>query len=348
MIDRNTEVFDTKEYKKEDLLAKENVVGVGVGKKISKGSETDVLSVVVMVEKKVSTNTLSREDTIPITLRVPNSPWTVPTDVIEVGKIEALNEPFSPVERTDKWRPAPGGVSIGHSAITAGTLGVVAIDNVTRKRVILSNNHVLADSNEAMIGDAILQQGYHDGGRLGTHIIGHLLRYKEIDFGEEPSDCPIAEGVAKVLNRGAKVIGSKHKLNTIKANAQAVNYIDAAIADPVFDDEVLDEILDIGVINGTIEAYLGMAIRKSGRTTGYTHGTILLVSATVNVSYGPNKLARFENQTVAGDMSAGGDSGSLGVAEYSNEAFGLLYAGSSQSTIFNPIQEVLNILMISL
>lgn len=348
MIDRNTEVFDTKEYKKEDLLAKENVVGVGVGKKISNGSETDVLSVVVMVEKKVSTNTLSREDIIPKGLRVPHSPWTVPTDVIEVGKIEALTESFTPVERTDKWRPAPGGVSIGHFAITAGTLGVVATDLLTRKRVILSNNHVLANKNDAMIGDAILQQGYYDGGRVSTNTIGHLLRYKEIDFGEEPSDCPIAEGVAKVLNTGARVIRSKHRLNTIKANPQAVNYIDAAIVDPVFDDEVLDEILDIGVISGTIDAYLGMAIRKSGRTTGYTHGTVLLVNATVNVSYGPNKIARFEDQIVGGAMSAGGDSGSLGVVEDSNRAFGLLYAGSSQSTIFNPIQNVLDTLMISL
>ena len=321
MIDRYTEVFNTKEYKKENLLARKNVVGVGVGKKISKGKETDALSVVVMVEKKVSLNTLSMEDRIPLGIRMLYSPITVPTDVIEVGKIEAL------LERTEKWRPAPGGVSIGHFAITAGTLGVVAIDNLTHKRVILSNNHVLANKNDAMIGDAILQQGYHDGGRLDTHIIGHLLRYKEIDFGEEPSDCPIAEGVAKVLNEGARVIGSKHRLNTIKTDIQAVNYIDAAIADPTFDDDVLDEVLDIGVINGTIEPYLGMPIRKSGRTTGYTHGTVLLINATVNVIYGVNKIARFEEQIVGGAMSAGGDSGSLGVAEDSNEAFGLLFAG---------------------
>ena len=347
MIDRYTEIFDAKEYEKESLLAKPNVVGVGVGKKISHEKETDILSVVVMVEKKVSLNTLSMKDRIPLGIGIPHSPWIAPTDVIEVGKIEALSTSVS-LSRMNKWRPAPGGVSIGHFAITAGTLGVVAIDLLTHKRVILSNNHVLANSNEAMIGDAILQQGYHDGGRLDTHIIGHLLRYKEIDFGEEPSDCPIAEGVAKVLNEGARVIGSKHRLNTIKTDTQAVNYIDAAIADPTFDDEVLDEVLDIGLINGTIEPYLGMPIRKSGRTTGYTHGTVLLIHATVNVSYGVNKIARFEEQIVGGDMSAGGDSGSLGVAEDSNEAFGLLFAGSSQSTIFNPIQNVLDILMISL
>ena len=207
---------------------------------------------------------------------------------------------------------------------------------------------MLANQNDAMIGDAILQQGYHDGGRLLTHVIGHLLRFKEIDFGEEPADCPIAEGVAKVLNSGAKVIGSRHRVQTLKANALAVNFIDAAIAKPINEQVVSDEVLDIGLISGTIVPYLGMKIRKSGRTTGYTHGEVLLLHATVNVSYSGNRVARFEEQIIGGAMSDGGDSGSLGVAEDSNEAFGLLYAGSAQSTIFNPIDEVLSTLMISL
>lgn len=330
----NDFVIRTKEYAKEDILSKPNVVGVGVGYKTKDGVTTDETGIVVMVEEKKSLNTLSIEE------RIPGKISGVSTDVIEVGRLKAL--------RTTKHRPAPGGVSIGHFAITAGTLGVIAIDNLTGKRVILSNNHVLANSNKAEEGDAILQQGYHDGGRLPTHTIGHLHRYKEIDFGEEPSDCPVADGVTKVLNKGAKVIGSSHRLNTIKANALAINYIDAAIAMPTSDDVVSDEILDIGLISGIIEPYLGMKVRKSGRTTGYTHGSVLLVHGTVSVDYGGGKLARFEEQIIAGAMSAGGDSGSLGVAENSNKAFGLLYAGSDQVTIFNPISEVIATLMISL
>ena len=330
----NDFVVRAKEWKKDEILAKPNVVGVGVGYKVKDGVTTDETSIVVMVEEKKSLNTLAFEE------RIPGNIGGAKTDVIEVGKLKAL--------RTTKHRPAPGGVSIGHFAITAGTLGTVARDNLTGRRVILSNNHVLANSNDAEIGDAILQQGYHDGGRIPTHTIGHLHRFKEIDFGEEPSDCPVAEGVANVLNKGAKVIGSSHRLNTIKANAQAVNYIDAALAMPTRGEVVLDEVLDIGVISGTIEPYLGMEVRKSGRTTGYTHDSISLVHATVNVNYGGGKLARFEEQIIAGAMSAGGDSGSLGVYEDSNEAFGLLYAGSDQVTIFNPISEVLAILMISL
>jgi hypothetical protein len=326
--------LDAKEFAKESLLARKNVVGVAVGKKYTEGKPTDELSVVVLVEKKVTPQSLDALDLIPQEVN------GVKTDVFAVGRLEAL------VDRKARHRPAPGGVSIGHHKITAGTLGAVVTDVLSGKRVILSNNHVLANSNDAMIGDAILQQGYYDGGRLSDDIIGNLLRYKEIEFGEEPADCPIAEGVAKVMNTGAKVIKSKHRMTASKIQAQAVNYIDAAIAEPVSDGVVLDEILDIGVVNGTIYPYLGMSIRKSGRTTGYTHGSVLLLHGTVNVSYGGDKIARFEEQIIAGAMSAGGDSGSLGVAEDENKAFGLLYAGSAQSTIFNPIDKVIETLLI--
>ena len=120
--------------------------------------------------------------------------------------------------------------------------------------------------------------------------------------------------------------------------------VDAAVARPINDEDVLDEILNIGEISGTAEATLGMAVRKSGRTTGYTTGTINTIEATVSVNYGPGQVATFENQLVAGPMSEGGDSGSLIVDANSQQAVGLLFAGSTQSTIFSPIQAVLDCL----
>jgi len=51
----------------------------------------------------------------------------LPIETKVTGKIYALGEleaqEVSPEDRQKKWRPAPGGVSIGHYAITAGTLG---------------------------------------------------------------------------------------------------------------------------------------------------------------------------------------------------------------------------------
>lgn len=124
--------------------------------------------------------------------------------------------------------------------------------------------------------------------------------------------------------------------------------MDAAVAQPVQDDLVLDEILEIGEVAGTLPAGLGMAVRKSGRTTELTEGTITVLDATVTVNYGEGMVARFENQLVSTPMSQGGDSGSLLVAADSQEAVGLLFAGSSQSTIFNPIDVVLDSLEVTL
>jgi hypothetical protein len=90
-----------------------------------------------------------------------------------------------------------------------------------------------------------------------------------------------------------------------------------------------------------------MRVRKSGRTTDYTEGSITLLNATVNVSYG-NKTARFTGQVITGPMSQGGDSGSLIVDAVENRAVGLLYAGSNLATIFNPIDKVLTALNVTI
>jgi len=124
--------------------------------------------------------------------------------------------------------------------------------------------------------------------------------------------------------------------------------VDAAVARPVNDAEILDEILEIGVVQGTTPAVLGMPVRKSGRTTAFTTGEILVLDATVSVSYGAGRTASFENQIVTTPMSQGGDSGSLLVDGNSLQAVGLLFAGSEQSTIHSPIQAVLDSLEIDI
>ncbi len=90
-----------------------------------------------------------------------------------------------------------------------------------------------------------------------------------------------------------------------------------------------------------------MPVRKSGRTTGFTTDEINTIDASVDVSYGAGRTARFEGQLVAGAMSQGGDSGSLVVDGNSNNAVGLLFAGSNSTTIFSPIQAVLDIMNVT-
>jgi hypothetical protein len=75
------------------------------------------------------------------------------------------------------------------------------------------------------------------------------------------------------------------------------------------------------------------------------------VNAVVDVGYttaAGRKTARFTGQVMTTGMSAGGDSGSLIVAKDSQDAVGLLFAGSGTTTIFTPITLVLNALQVRL
>ena len=309
----------------EKLLNLENVVGVGAGYKVIGGNKTDTIAIVAMVERKLSVEVLNSSDIIPKEI------GGFITDVVEVGKIVALST-------TGKYRPAPGGVSIGHKDITAGTLGCVVRD-VNDDRYILSNNHVLANSNNAEIGDLILQPGSYDGGSL-IDAIAELYDYVPIMFENSGLDCPIASTTALLGNAVANLVGSSKRLKVV--GQSQYNLVDAAIAKPYDENDILDEILNIGTIRGTMLAGLAMPLRKHGRTTDYTEGQVLIVGATIDVSYGSNKTARFEEQIVAGAMSAGGDSGSLVVDGDSQNAVGLLFAGSDTHTIMNPINHVLS------
>lgn len=330
------ETRQAKEANKDRLLQLPNVVGVGVGFRETGGQTTDEVVVTVLVEEKVPEAALSGDET------VPREVSGVRTDVVAVGVLRALQSP------RDRHRPVPGGVSLGHFRITAGTFGAVVRDNNTQTRLILSNNHVLANSNDASIGDAIIQPGAADGGVNPGDVIAHLERFCPIDFGLQESTCNIADSVAALVTAGAHMIGSQHQLKALKVRAQATNLVDAAVARPVSDDIILDEILEIGEVSGTTSASLGLSVRKSGRSTGFTTGTITVLDATVTVSYGTNKTATFEDQIITGAMSAPGDSGSLLVDGGSQQAVGLLFAGSDQTTIHSPIQAVLDCLNVTI
>jgi hypothetical protein len=262
--------------------------------------------------------------------------------VIQVGELKALQA------RTDRWRPAPGGVSIGHYQVTAGTLGTAVRDRSSGEQLILSNNHVLANSNEADSGDPILQPGAIDGGHTDSDTIAELARFIPIQFNLAPPSCGIASSVAGMANFLAKLIGSKHRLQAFYEDPLAVNQVDAAVARPVSATDISTEVLDIGEVSGTVEPALGMAVRKSGRTTAFTTGQITVLDASVTVNYGQNRAALFEGQIVTSPMSQGGDSGSLLVAGESLVGVGLLFAGSNQATIHNSIQNVLEALDIDL
>lgn len=315
-----------------ELLSKPNVVAVGIGRKRTAGRATDELALVASVVAKEPEARLAAGE------RVPARVAGLPTDVVVTGPIFALQS------RTGRVRPAPGGVSIGHVAITAGTLGCLVRKGGALR--ILSNNHVLANSNDAQAGDAILQPGPADGGTDPGDRIARLGDFVPIQFDAPGSDCPVAGVVARVLNTAAAAVGSGTRLRAVRS-LQSENLVDAALAEPLSADDVTPEILEIGAVAGVAEGALGMAVQKSGRTTARTTGTIEQIDVTVQVSYGIGRSATFVDQLMAGAMSQGGDSGSV-VLDMENRVVGLLFAGSTTSTIMNRIQNVFELLEVTL
>ncbi len=315
-----------------EIHTKHRVVATGIGYKIKGGRKTDSISIICSVVHKRPAAELTKSELLPVSID------NVPLDVIQTGRIRAFQS------RTERLRPAPGGASIGHFEITAGTLGCIVKRN--GQRMILSNNHVLANSNDANIGDPILQPGPVDGGRLADDQIATLHDFVPIQFPDESSDCGIANGAAKFANALAEMSGSTTRLLAVKSQA-AENLVDAAIAKPLQDQDITDDILDIGTITGTARGELGLNIKKSGRTTAFTTGVIEQIDVTVNVQYGPGRTALFTDQLLAGPMSQGGDSGSA-ILDEQNRVIGLLFAGSENSTIINHIEHVFSALRVSL
>ena len=317
--------------KQKSLFKKKGVVATGIGYKVIDGEQTNILSLICSVDEKITSSKLRKRDMVPSILS------GIQTDVIETGIIKAL--------RTSRHRPMPGGVSIGHVKISAGSSGPVVRGTINEVRYILSNNHVLACSNDAIIGDHILQPGTHDGGVYSSDHIAELSDFVPISFMGIPSDCPISNKVTGMINGILRIIGSKTRLQSVIQTED--NLVDAAIARPLKDEDISDEIIEIGTIVGVMDPFLGMKIQKSGRTTKLTTGEITQIDVTVNVQYGAGKIATFTDQFMAGKMCEGGDSGSA-VLDMNKNLVGLLFGGSDTSMVASKITNVFKLLDVHL
>ena len=321
---------------KNSLLKRENVIGVGYGRKEKRGKKTDEDAVVILVKKKLPERKLNKRDIVPQEIQ------NCKTDVIEIGEINFFQE------RTVKLRPAQPGVSLGHYKISAGTLGAVVRDEKTGKSLILSNNHVLANltngrDNRSKKGDPILQPGSYDNGNNPDDIIGYLERFVPIYRGEGKSDCNIAITVEKLANFFIHLLRPNYNFKLLKQGKN--NIVDCAVAIPKSKELVSPRIIGIGDVKGIKEAEVEMQVQKSGRTSGLTRGKVVAVDATVSVSMSENETANFEDQFVTTPISKAGDSGSL-VLDMDNNAVGLLFAGSEKATVCNRITNVMKELSI--
>lgn len=276
------------------LSSQDNIIGLGFGQKTTAGSVvSDEEALRVYVREKLAPSALSSSIAIPRRIN------GVSTDVVPVGDLVAAA------------RPQPCGVSIGHHAITAGTLGCL----VRRKGdddalYILSNNHVLADCDRAEPGDLILEPGPGDGGTL---------------------DDPIA------------VLSDFHPI--MDGNPATFDAAIAKLLDPL---SVTRNIRGIGFIQPPpIQVRINQLVLKSGRTTDVTQGRIVGLDEDVPVRYG-NRIVHFEGQLaitgVDGPFADLGDSGSLVLDVESKNPVGLFFAvdrGGVGTAFTNPIDPIL-------
>lgn len=333
-----------------------NVHAVGVGRKLVNGKPTKELAVRIYVVQKLA------ESAIPPRSLLPESLDGIPCDVIESApafihasrrkagakaarKASVTAAPAAPArgrlreqsptiaagnctdERRRRQRPLVAGISVAHRDVTAGTIGYFC--RSTRHGddpshiFILSNNHVLANVNEAAEGDDVLQPGPADGGTVTDHAA---------EF---------------------------HRFVRMRLGGDVPNRVDAAIARLLPGVNHILSVCSIGRVTGIDRGVEDMRVRKHGRTSGLTEGVITddTYDAIVGMDHNdPSVVALFQNQLRierAGPSAVfglGGDSGSLVMSRSDRRAVGLYFAGPDSGLygIANHIGDVLDQLQIEL
>ena len=149
--------------------------------------------------------------------------------------------------RTGRFRPAPGGVSIGHYKVTAGTLTCKTIDNASGEVRGLGNNHVVAlnwgTEKIGVKGDPELQPGPYDGGTVSNDTLGTLQDWIPVELNKD-------------------------------------NLIDAGT---FYSDQLDNKIEEVGIPEPSMEPYVGQKVLGSGRSSGLNFSTCIDVDATINV-----------------------------------------------------------------
>ena len=266
-----------KERNEARLLAKKGVNGVGVGQ-----NEDGSPNLIVFTKDANAAD-------------VPETVDGYKVKKIHIGEIKALGF-------TGTYRPVPTGVSVGNrNEASSGTIG--AIVTKSGYRYMLSNNHVLARSNAAQLGEAIVQPGRADA--YAPTQVGVLSAYRPITFGSTTNQFDAA--IARITTTNTPWTVNNYYKPSTYVRTPAV----------------------------------GLSVKKVGRTTGYTTGTIAATNVTVQVGY-PGGVATFTNQIyVASAFIQAGDSGSLMVTNSGNYPVGLNFAGGTNASFSSPITPVM-------
>jgi hypothetical protein len=211
----------------------------------------------------------------------------------------------------------------------SGTLGAL-VQDASSRLYLLSNNHVLAKSDHASVGDAIIQPGLIDNNcaPLGDNAssnsvaaVASLSGWLPLDSAQTNADAAIAQLTSRAVdpNGGILELGARLQSGALAAASPGISSS-----------------------GGRGEsAWLAQQVAKSGRTTGLTCGGVSALDLDVTVDYfldcaetRPYLAKTFTHQlAVSGNQfSDAGDSGALIVDASNAEPVGLYFAGGTDSS----------------
>lgn len=249
-------------------------------------------------------------------------------------RVEALNRVFSR-HRADALdlryvgRIFPVGVapiqirsgesSVSHYLTGTGTIGCPVVDVSTGERMLLSNNHVIALENSAVLNDPVIEPGADDGGSPQLDTVARFARCVALDFSGASNlvDCAVARLAPGVTLSPPGGPGFRYDPGALPSRPAR-----------------------------------NTMVKKMGRSTGLTTGRITAIEVGgffVDYQNGP---AAFDGQIEVTGLStpfaAHGDSGSLVISD-KGAAVGLLFAVSETGVAYvNPIAPVLDQLGVAL
>ena len=263
-----------------------------------------------------------KKKAVPKGQMIPSEINGIPTDVIqrtyELHPASKKVIDVSPMADTGTYNPVQGGVSIGPCRVVNGSIFAGTLGVPVRDHT--TGNTLLLSNFHVMCIDN------------GWNVGDQMTQPSRIDTGTCPTD------VVGTLLRATLTSSVDGAVCTLSGRGSSCS------------------IVDIGTVNGTNTATLNMAVRKRGRTTGLTYGTVDSISLSVNVNYGDgigtktltNQIGLVPDTTHNAMFGDHGDSGSV-VVDANNKVVGLYFAGSSDGTgVANPIAAVLSALNIDM
>lgn len=239
-----------------------------------------------------------------------------------VPVVPVVTGPIAAQSFTFRKRPAPGGISLASvpNRLDMGTLGCLSTGRSfprNLRTLVVSCNHVLANSNLGTLGDCVVQPGAADGGRCASDQLAVLERFVPVVFGGPVNivDCATAWADPDVVSPGVLAPGPFGPFEIPFSSTTAAATVDAAVG-------------------------------KSGRTTELTTGQVREVAASHWVLYPSGDQAFF-----SGSLAIEGDDGPFGIAGDSGaivwtydlvrNPIGMIFAGDNVTRSFaNPIDIV--------